>query len=233
MTSTSTGNRGAALPTQPYPSSNIASVGPLRLPQTYLQFDMPVRYSNKDKYIVSAGRIPLLFLGTPAPNWSVKEYGDNCGRFTILTCNTAFNITVASGVGNLGVNTLLYTFPAVDMTINASAAVVGSLQAAVTPLTATAVLGVGTSPATGAIAVLSAPMRNIVGSNTLANLNSTAFDYADIQLGVVNGSGNPAAYLNIANSWAASDTITVPVGFKVMFHWTPLADIEQSGYGYA
>lgn len=233
MTSTSTGNRGAALPTQPYPLSNIPSVGPLRLPQTALQFDMPVRYSNKDKYIVTAGHIPLTFLGTPAPNWSVKEYGTNLERFTILTCNNAFTISVPSGAGNLGVGTLLYTFPAVDMTINAGASVVGSLQAAVTPLTATAVLGVGTTIASGVIAVLATAMRNIVGSNTLANLNSTAFDICDIQQAAVNGSANPAAYLNLANTWAASDTITVPVGFKVMFHWKPLADIEQSGYTYA
>lgn len=233
MTSTSTGNRGAALPTQPYPSSNTAIVGPLRLPQTALQFDMPVRYSSKDKYIVCAGTIPITFLGTPATNWSVKEYGNNLERLTILTCNTAYTITVASGVGNLGVSSLLYTFPAVDMTINASASIVGSLQAAVTPATATAVIGVGTTPAAGAIAVLAAAMRNIVGSNTLPNLNSTAFDYVDIQSAAVNGSANPAAYLNIANNWAASDTITVPVGFKVMFHWKPLADIEQSGYTFA
>lgn len=233
MTSTSTGNRGAALPVQPYPLSNTTAIGPLRLPQTALQFDMPVRYSSRDKYIVSAGNIPLIMLGTPNTNWAAKEYGSISERFTILTCTNAFTITVASGAANLGVNYLLYTFPAVDMTINASASIVGSLQAATTPGTLTAVIGVGTTPATGAIAVLAAAMRNIVGSNTLPNLNSTAFDYVDIQSAAVNGSANPAAYLNIANSWAASDVITVPAGFKVMFHWKPLADIEQSGYTFA
>lgn len=233
MTSTSTGNRGAALPTQPYPSSNIASVGPLRLPQTALQFDMPVRYTNRDKYISSAGNIPITFLGTPAANWSLKEYGSNTERFTILTCNTAFTITVASGAANLGVNTPLYTFPAVDIAISAGASIVGSLQAAVTPLTASAVIGLGLTPSTGAIAALAAGMRNVVGSNTLTNLNSTAFDYVDILTVAANGSTNPILYLNLANNWAASDTITVPVGFKVMCHWKPLADIEQSGFGYA
>lgn len=232
MTSTSTGNRGAALPTQPYPATNIPTVGPRQMPETAMHKAIPVRYTSSDKYINSAGNIPQTFRGTPATNWSVKEYGDNAMRKTILTCNTAHTITVASGAGNLAVGEVVYTFPAVDVAIGGGASIVGSVTASVTPA-ATPAIGLGTTIGSGAVAALATNMRNVVGSNTIPAANGTAFDYPDILLVALTGASNPALYLNFANSWAASDVLTIPVGFAIHVHWKPLADIEQSGYTYA
>jgi hypothetical protein len=202
------------------------------MPQAAMNKDIAVRYSSSDKYIPAAGILPQTFLGTPGTNWVAKEYGDNAGRLTILTCATQHTIVVASGAGNLAVGEAVYTFPAVDVAIGGGSSIVGSITASVTPA-ATPAMGLGTTIGSGAVAALAAGMRNIVGSNTLAASNGTAFDYVDSIATASTGASNPIAYLNFANAWAASDTLTIPVGFKIMIKWSPLADIEQSGYSFA
>lgn len=244
-TSTSTGNKiggniGSFQPlnVQPFPLSNTALTGPMRLRQTHLVKNLNQMYTDQDKYSISAGNIPLTWLGAPSSSsWTVNEYGDNAGRMTILTANTPIVIPVASGAAALGVGTAVYSFPAglgFDLVLGGGATMQGSVQASVTPGTASLVTGLGTTIASGVIAVLAAAMRNVIGQNTCPNANSTQYSFPDSIAAPLIGAAATQwqVFLNFANTWAASDTLTIPVGFKIIFNWKPLGAIEQSGYTF-
>jgi hypothetical protein len=228
-TSTSSGNRTdtTALPI----SLDSSTAGPVILPEAGYRKNMVVRYSNSDKYMRAAGLLPLTYLGTANTNWKAKEYGSNSGRLTILECTTAFSVTVASGAGNLSVGTLLYTFPAVDVVVGNGSRISAptGILASVTPL-GTPDIGLGSTQGTGAVGTIPATGQNVLTAVTLTDANSSAFNLVDNDSVAIAGTSNPKLYLNFADTWAASDTLTIPVGFKVMFHWRPLADIEQDGY---
>jgi len=229
MTSTSTGNIGAALKVQPYPLSDTAVLGPRRGKAAELRKDLLVRQTDSDGYTNLAGNIPSTFLGTPGTSWAVKEYGDNSNRKTILTSTAPIVLPAVTGAANQAIGVLVYTLPAVDQAIGFGAKIRGSITAAVTPA-ATPVSGLGTAIGTGAVAALAATMRDVVGSNAIGAANGTVFNFADSISTFKLSTTPPQVFLNFANNWAAADTITVNTGFQIIFSWNPLADIEQSGY---
>lgn len=230
MTSTRTGNLSVSnLKTQVYPLSDTSALGPRRLPEVCLVDNIDVKYSDKDKYIPCAGTIPMTFLGTPNTSWSAKEYGDNTERMTVLTSTAAITLPAVTGAANQAIGTLVYTFPAVNTAIGGGASFLGSFQASVTPA-ATPEVGMGTAIGTGAIATLGATMDNVLAGVAATDVNSTTLNRVDHIYTSVLSSATPALYLNLAALWAAADTIVLNAGAKIIVHWKPHLDIEQSGY---
>lgn len=181
-----------------------------------------VFYHDDEKLIVANGFKPLHPRGTPNTNWYVTEFGDCFHRTTVLTAGNNITISVG-GAGNLGVGTLVYTFPTINMAVT-SARFRGSLTAAVTPA-ATPVIGLGSTIASGAVAVLNGTpaFHNIINESTSAALNGTDMTRVDAHNGTaLLSTSNPRCYLNLAHNWAAADTITVNAGFQIIINWESL-----------
>ncbi len=153
----------------------------------------------------------------------VKDSSDGFVHTTTLSVNTT--LPAIAGGANLGVGKLLYTFPAGEIVINSSYISMAITQTQGNITADTPVVGLGTTIASGAVAVLSgtAAFEHVMAGQVAANCSGTAtVKTVGTQL-VIATAANHTLYLNVADGWAASgDAAALLVG-TVTFNWTFMA----------
>lgn len=161
-------------------------------------------------------------LGVAAACCTVKEYGSAYNHTTVLTLTGSSAVLPAiAGGANLAVGKLLYTLPAGAVIVNGS-----KLNVAITKtqgnITAdTPDIGLGTTIASGAVAVLggTAAFENILTGQTAADCNATAtVKTVDTSL-VIETADAHGVYLNVADGWAASGDTGAILSGTVTLHW--------------
>lgn len=132
------------------------------------------------------------------------ERGNKSDHVTVLTIQGA--LPDIAGGASLAVGRLLYTFPAGPIIVHGAHMNV-ALQETEGNITAdTPDIGLGTTIASGAVAVLggTAAFENILTGQTAADCDGTAtVKTVHCEL-VIESSGDHTVYLNVADGWAAS-----------------------------
>lgn len=161
-------------------------------------------------------------LGVASSAVTVKEYGSAYSHTTVLTfTGSAAVLPDIAGGANLGVGVLLYTFPAGAVRVSASKMSVAITQTDGNITADTPDIGLGTTIASGAVAVLggTAAFENILTGQTAADCNGTAtVKTVDTSL-VIESSGAHTVYLNVADGWAASGDDAAILTGTVTIHW--------------
>lgn len=162
-------------------------------------------------------------VGTVATGSSVIEYGDGYNHTSIITVNTT--LPAIAGGASLGVGKLIYTLPA-----GALIATMAYMSIAITQTQGninadTPDVGLGTTIASGAVALLSgtAAFENLLTGQTAANCTGTAtvatvHNHTDIGV-----SDDHTVYLNVADGWAASGDAAALLTGTVVLNWQFLA----------
>jgi len=157
---------------------------------------------------------------------SVKEYGDGVFHMTRIALADLPLVSPTSAANKAG-GAKIYTLPAGAVVVSAThmevscKSTVGSfLCQADTPD-----LGVGTTVATGTVAVLggTAAFENMLTGQTVADCNQTAKKATLGTQLVVLAADSHDVFLNIADGWAGADTITATG--HVLIQWTLFSNV--------
>jgi hypothetical protein len=166
----------------------------------------------------------ILTLGTAGTGVTVTERGDDNHHYTTLTFS-AIDVSAIAAAAAEAVGVLIYTFPAASvLKINSVYMSVGLTNTDTTIDADTPDLGLGTVIATGAVAVLggTATFENILTGQTMNNCTGTAEVIAlDSSLVILTGAAH-TVHLNVADTWAGSDTMLFATG-TIVLEWTQLA----------
>lgn len=145
---------------------------------------------------------------------TVTEYGDETNHKTVLTFD-AVALGSPTGAAALGFGLLVYTLPAGAAVIRSSKMDL-SLQGGGVVDADTPDMGVGTVIASGVVSVLSgtATFENIMTGQTINDCNGTAEVKTALATSspfalVVETADAHTIHLNIADTWAGADDITV------------------------
>lgn len=161
-------------------------------------------------------------LGAVASGLTVKEYGSKYQHTTVLTFDgSAAVLPDIAGGANLAVGKLLYTFPAGAIRVTATKMSVAITQTDGAITADTPDVGIGTTIASGAVALLSgtAAFENILTGQTAADCNGTAtVKTVDTSL-VIESAGAHTVYLNVADGWAATGDDAAILSGTVTIHW--------------
>lgn len=168
-------------------------------------------------------------VGAPATGVTAQEFGGPFGHTTILTMAGAVLPAIAGGA-NLGVGTLIYTLPAGAQIIRAARMNVGITQTTGHITADTPTVGLGTTIASGAVAVLSgtAAFQNIAVGKAAADCNGTKTvqtakaTASPFEL-VTETGGAKSIYFNAAFGWAASGDPAAILSGTVTIDWASLA----------
>jgi hypothetical protein len=157
--------------------------------------------------------------GAPGSGVTAKEYGDKYNHTTVLTVQKAF--PAIAGGADLAVGSLVYTLPAGACVVN-SARLVAAVAGAAAIQADTPDIGLGTTIASGAVAVLggTAAFENILTGQTMTDCNGTATDAALATQLVIASGGAHTVYLNIADGWAAGGDASADVDATIILNWT-------------
>lgn len=162
----------------------------------------------------------IVNIGTAATGVLAVELGDSSNHVTELDISTVLG--AIAGGADLGLGIPLYTFPA--GVINQKAASINvdfdELDGNVTADTPE--LGLGTTVAAGAVAVLGGTpaFENIHTGTAMADCNGTPLVSTLATSLVINAAGDHVVYLNTADGWAAGGEAAMPVTGKVTLEWT-------------
>jgi hypothetical protein len=161
-------------------------------------------------------------VGTAASGVIATEFGDKYQHVTVLDIQTTF--PAIAGGANLAVGKLLYTLPAGGAVIQASRISV-AIDGAAAIQADTPDIGLGTTIASGAVAVLSgtAAFENVLTGQTMTNCNGTASTATVGTQLVIADADSHAIYLNVADGWAAGGDAAADVRGRVVIHWRYLA----------
>jgi hypothetical protein len=170
--------------------------------------------------------------GTPATGVTAAEYGSAYEHTTILTIAAGAVLGAIAGGANLGVGCLLYTLPAGDLVVRESYMNVAITQTQGNITADTPTVGLGTTIASGAVAVLSgtAAFQNIQAGKVAADCNGTPTNQvvkataSPFEL-VILASGGLAhtVHFNAADGWAASGDAAALVTGTVVLNWAKLS----------
>jgi hypothetical protein len=158
-------------------------------------------------------------LGSVPAGVTAAEYGDRYTHTTVLTLDTT--LPAIAGGASLAVGKLIYTLPAGAVAIDATHISVSITQTQGNITADTPDVGVGTTIASGAVAVLggTAAFENMLTGQTAADANGTA-TVATLQTELVIASAsNHTVYLNVADGWAASGDAAALLKGTVVIHW--------------
>ena len=164
--------------------------------------------------------ITAVNVGTVASGCTVVEYGDGVFHQSVITVDTTLP-AIASGA-NLGVGTLVYTFPSGALDVKATymsmaLTAAGALIPADKPD-----VGIGTTIGTGTEALLSsiaAGCENMLTGQTYTDCNGTAtVKHLATSLVIATG-GAHTVYFNAADGWAGADTACGIAG-TIIIEWT-------------
>lgn len=158
-------------------------------------------------------------LGSVPSYVKAAETGDRNTHCTTLTIDTT--LPAIAGGASLGVGKLIYTLPAGAVRIKATYMNVLIQQTDGNITADTPDVGIGTTIASGAVAVLSgtAAFENILTGQTAADCDGTAtVKNLGTELIVATGD-NHTVYLNVADGWAASGDAAAVLQGTVVIHW--------------
>ena len=162
--------------------------------------------------------------GTAATGVTAAERGDSFNHVTILTLDTV--LPAIAGGADLAVGKLLYTFPAGELVINSSYMAVAITQTQGNITADTPDVGLGTTIASGAVAVLggTAAFENVLTGQTAANCNGSITVETVSTTLIIADAGNHTLYLNVADGWAASGDAAALLTGLVMINWSYFAN---------
>lgn len=158
--------------------------------------------------------------GTAGTNCTVLEHGDVYRRTSVITLSGVSLPDIAGGA-DLAVGMLVYTFPAGEVCVRSSAMSVAIQQVDGNITADTPDVGIGTTIASTAVAVLggTAAFENILTGQTAADCDGTAtVANVDTQL-VIATAGDHTVYLNVADGWAASGEANGTVSGTIILNW--------------
>lgn len=130
-----------------------------------------------------------------------------------------------AGGANLAVGRRIFTFsPGAAKVLGSSLKGVTLKQTQGHVTNDTPVVGLGTTIASGAVAVLSgtAAFQNILAGQTAANVNGTALNHAVSTVLAIQTGDSHDVFLNVAHNWAASGDAGIIVGGRVAIIWAEL-----------
>jgi hypothetical protein len=164
--------------------------------------------------------------GDGTANTSVTASESKAGQQHVTTLTfTDLAISAIAGAADEAVGKLLYTLPAGATLVRAAYMEVSLSSTGATIDADTPDVGIGTTIASGAVAVLggTAAFENIITGQTLANTTGTAS-----AVGVTNAplvittTGSHLVYLNVADGWAGSDAGLKATG-TVILEWVNIS----------
>lgn len=160
--------------------------------------------------------------GTPESYVEVFEGGDKVNRWTKLTFNTT--LPAIAGGANLAVGKKLYTLPAGEILITGTSMSV-AIEGATAIQADTPDIGIGTTIATGAVAVLggTAAFENILTGQTMTDCNGTETVATVSTNLVIATAGSHVVYLNVADGWAAGGDAAADVSGTILLTWKYLS----------
>ena len=162
-------------------------------------------------------------VGTAATGTSAVEYGDGYHHQSVLTVSTT--LPAIAGGANLAVGKLLYTLPAGAIIIHGVYMSLGITQTQGNINADTPDVGIGTTIASGVVALLSgtAAFENVLTGQTAANCTGTA-TVKTVNTPVVIASGDDhTLYFNVADGWAASGDAAAVLAGTVVVDWSFMA----------
>jgi hypothetical protein len=157
--------------------------------------------------------------GTAATGVTAVEYGDGHYHKTVLTVDTT--LPAIAGGADLAVGKLLYTLPAGAIIVRGSYISLAIQQTDGNIDADTPDGGLGTTIASGAVAVLSgtAAFENIMTGQTFDDCDGTAeVKTINTEL-VIEASGDHTVYFNVADGWAASGDAAAGLSGTVVLLW--------------
>ncbi len=148
------------------------------------------------------------------------ERGDSRQHTTVLTVSST--LPAIAGGAALSVGKLLYTFPAGAIVIDRAYMSMAITQSEGNITADTPDVGLGTTIAAGANALLSdtAGAENVLTGQTVADCDGTAEvkTVAD-QVLVIEAGGDHTLYFNVADTWAASGDAAAAIAGTVVINW--------------
>jgi hypothetical protein len=153
---------------------------------------------------------------------NVEEFGDKRQHTTVLTIQGT--LPAIAGGANLAVGRLLYTLPAGAIIVRGAHMSIGITQTTAKINADTPDIGLGTTIASGAVAVLggTAAFENILTGQTAANCTGTATVATVDAALVIAAAGNKTVYLNVADGWAADGDPAAIISGTVTIEWSLL-----------
>ncbi len=151
---------------------------------------------------------------------AVTEYGDNVYHKTKLALTGA--LPAIAGGANLGVGCLLYTLPAgVIRVVSVYLDGVAITQSEGNITADTPDVGLGTTIASGAVAVLSgtAAFENVLTGQTFTDCDGTAELVGAASTLIVDAADDHTLYFNVADGWAASGDAAATISGDVVITW--------------
>lgn len=161
-------------------------------------------------------------IGVAASGVTVREFGSAYTHTTVLTLSgSAAVLPDIAGGANLAVGKLLYTFPDGAIRVTSTKMAVGITQTQGFINADTPDVGIGTTIASGVVAVLggTAAFENILTGQTAANCTGTATTKTVDTSLVIESAGAHTVYLNVADGWAASGDDAAVLSGTVTIHW--------------
>lgn len=149
------------------------------------------------------------------------DYG---GSFRAEIDLTGMTLPAIAGGANLAVGRHIYTYPA-GAIAQAHARITVALHQTQGNVTAdTPDLGLGTTIASGVVAVLSgtAAFENIMTGQTMNDCNGTVEELALSTALLISAAGDHNVYLNVADGWAASGDAGIIVRGKIVLIYSVL-----------
>jgi len=163
--------------------------------------------------------------GIQATSTAVTEDGPGGLHKTTITVK-GLNLGAIAGAANEATGALAYTLPAGAIVVKSAYMSIGLTNTDGNIDADTPDLGIGTTVASGAVAVLSgtAAFENILTGQTAGDVTGTATvkTVAD-QILVIEASGDHTVYLNIADGWAGAETTGVVATGTIVLEWVLMA----------
>lgn len=153
----------------------------------------------------------------------ISDITDGYVHTTRLSVSTT--LPAIAGGAALGIGKLIYTLPAGEIVINSSYINLAITQTQGNITADTPLVGLGTTIASGVIAVLSgtAAFINMMAGQTAADCNGTAtIKTVGTQL-VIASAANHTVYVNAANIWALSGDSAALLTGTIVLNWLFLA----------
>lgn len=158
-------------------------------------------------------------VGAAATGVTATEYGDGATHRTVLAVNTT--LPAIAGGANLGVGKLLYTLPAGAIIVEGAYMSLAITQTQGNITADTPDGGLGTTIASGAVALLSgtAAFENVLTGQTFNDCNGTAEVKTVTATLVVESGDAHTVYFNVADGWAASGDAAATLTGTVVLLW--------------
>jgi hypothetical protein len=156
--------------------------------------------------------------------FSAVHYGGEAGVWrTVVTASTAFG--AIAGGANLGLGLKAISFPAGDVQVISTKMALALTQSDGNVNADTPDIGIGTTVASGAVAVLggTAAFENILTGQTAANCTGTATSaFVNTQL-VIPAANSHDVFVNIADGWAADGDAALGLTGTFTILWAKVA----------